>query len=337
MIVGATATTLAALVRDDPRRVVVEERPLPPLGPGDVLVRSRAVGICASDLELVDGHLDGWMEVTYPVVFGHEWSGEVLEVGSAVGTVQPGDAVTGCTDLGANRWFGLTADGAAAERFVVPAHLVHRVPEGMDHTRGALVEPFACAFQGLRVIGGADASHTVCVVGGGTIGLCSLVAARALGAGTLVVEPNPDRRALARRLGADAVVDPTGADDLPGDVGEALGGAGPDLVIEAAGVAPALASALELSTYGGRVLFLGLCPDPVIPAGLRLIQERNLRIAGSTGAPPEIWPPALRFLARTRVDLSPIVTSRYPLERTTEAFAAARDPRGDVKVHVEVA
>jgi L-iditol 2-dehydrogenase len=332
-----TGSALAAVVRDDPRRVIVEQWALPELGTHDVRVRTRSVGICHSDMELVDGHLDGWMDISYPVVFGHEWAGDVVEIGEEVTNVSVGDRVTGCTDLGNNEWFGLTFPGAAAERFTIADELLHRIPDAMDYERGAMVEPFACVYQGLKVIGGADPSDAVCVVGAGTIGLCTLLAAKALGARTLVVEPSADRRALAADLGADAVLDPVGVDDLKAASTEALGGRGATLVVEAAGAGPALASALELSSYRGRVLFLGLCSDPAITCGLRLIQERNLRVAGSTGAPPEIWDGALRFLERTNLDLTPLITSRYPLDRATEAFAAARDTRSNLKVHIQVA
>lgn len=332
-----TETTLAAVLHEDPRRVSVEPRHLEAPGPEEALIETHAVGICHSDLGLIAGDIDNWMDVTYPVVFGHEWSGEVLAVGAEVTRVGVGDRVTGCGDLGSNHWFGMTSDGALAERFTVPEALLHRLPEGMDHERGALVEPFACVYQGVRAIGLADPGDLVCVVGAGTVGFCALAIAKALGAATLVVEPDPGRRDLALRLGADHVLDPTASPDVAGAASELTGGRAADLVIESAGAAPALASALELSAQDGRVLFLGLCSEPLIPAALLLIQQRNLRIAGSTGAPPSIWEPALRFLDGSGIDLTPIVTAHYPLAEVPAALEAARDTTANIKVQVDVA
>jgi L-iditol 2-dehydrogenase len=327
----------AAIVDSAPRSLSVNTWEVPEPGPGEALVQTRAVGICGSDLELLDGHLDGWMDITYPVVVGHEWSGDVFEVGSDVTNVAPGDRVTGCTDLGGNHWFGLTYPGAAAERFIIPAELLHRLPESMSYTQGALIEPFACAYQGLKAIGGADASDSVFIVGGGPIGQCVLAAVHAMGAHTVMSEPKAERREFAQRMGADAVIDPTAADDLGEAARELTGGRGASLAVEASGVPPGLASTFDLVGYEGRILFLGLCPDPSIPAGIKYIQEKKLSIRGSTGAPPEIWSPALRFVEQSELDLTPLVTTRYPLRQAPEAFEAARASSKDIKIHMQPA
>lgn len=327
----------AVIVGDAPRGVTVETWEVPRPGPGEVVVQTQAVGICASDLELVDGYLDSWMDITYPVVMGHEWSGDVVEIGPDVANVAAGDRVTGCNDLGGNRWFGLTHHGAAADRFVVPAELLYRLPDSMSYPQGALIEPFACAFQGLAAIGGADASDSAIIIGGGTIGQCVLAAVRAMGARTLVSEPTAERREFATRMGADAVLDPTAAGELAEAAQEFTGGGGAHLVVEASGVAPGLASAFDFVGYGGRILFLGLCPDPSIPAGIKYIQEKNLSIRGSTGAPPAIFPPALRFVEHSGLDLTPLVTTSYPLHEAPEAFEAARGSAADIKIHMQPA
>src|SRR5262249_45326245 len=121
--------TNGVLVHSDPRRVAYGEVELPPPGPGDVVVEPPAVGVCRSALELADGRLDAELDVRYPLVFGHEWSGVVLEPGEQAGTWRAGDRVVGAGDLAPRAWFGFARHGAASERFTVPAHLLHRLPE----------------------------------------------------------------------------------------------------------------------------------------------------------------------------------------------------------------
>jgi L-iditol 2-dehydrogenase len=325
----------AVIVDNEPRGVTVDRWEVREPGPDEAVVQTRAVGICASDIELIDGHLDSWMDIKYPVIPGHEWSGEVTEVGPDVTNVAPGDRVTGCADLGRNRWFGMTYPGAAAERFVVPVELLHRLPDSMTFAQGALIEPFACAYQGLRAIGGVDASDSVFIVGGGPLGQCTLAAARAMGAHTVMSEPKAERREFAKRMGADAVIDPTRGDDLGEAARELTSGRGADLVVEASGAPAGLASTFDLVGHAGRMLFLGLCPKPRIPAGIKFIQEKNLSIRGSTGAPPEIFAPALRFVEHSKLDLTPLITTRYPLREAPDAFQAVRDSTEDIKIHIQ--
>jgi 2-desacetyl-2-hydroxyethyl bacteriochlorophyllide A dehydrogenase len=326
----------AVMIRAAPRRTVVGEVEVAPLGASDALVECKAVGICRSDLELLDGALDDQFEIPDPLVFGHEWAGVVVETGTDVTHLDAGDHVTGAAALGPHQWLGLTHHGAAAERFVVPASQLYRLPDDFSFRRGALVEPFACAFNAILRSGGTHGGEIVVIVGGGAIGLCLVAAARAMGAVTVLLEPDERRRELGQRLGVDITLDPTSVTDLPRAVRDAAGTEeGADLVIEASGHPGALASAFALPRFGGRITFMGLCDDPAVPAPIRLIQAHDLVIRGVTGAPKEVWVPALRFLARHRVDLTPVVTSRYPFSEAEQAFEAARDTRHNVKVHIE--
>jgi 2-desacetyl-2-hydroxyethyl bacteriochlorophyllide A dehydrogenase len=326
----------AVLIRAAPRRTVVGEVEVAPLAASDALVECKAVGICRSDLELLDGALDEEFEIPDPLVFGHEWAGIVLETGSSVTHVQAGDHVTGAAALGPHQWLGLTHHGAAAERFVVPALQLYRLPDDFSFRRGALVEPFACGFNAILESGGTHGGELVVIVGGGAIGLCLVAATRAMGAVTVLLEPDERRRELAQRLGADITLDPTSVADLPRAVRDAAGVEdGADLVIEASGHPAALASAFRLPRFGGRITFMGLCDDPAVSAPIRLIQAHDLVIRGVTGAPRAVWAPALRFMARHRIDLTPIVTSQYQFGEAELAFAAARDTRHNVKVHIE--
>lgn len=327
-----TRTARAVVFERDPRRVVVRDIEVEPLGRSDVLVAAKAVGLCRSDNELLDGHLDAQLAVPYPVVPGHEWAGEVVAVGGDVTNVAVGDRVVGECVIAPNHWFGFTYHGAASELFRVPSVLLHRLPDGVDYSSGALVEPFTIAYNAVRVSGGVDASDVVAIVGGGMIGQCALAVAHGASAMTMVIEPNPVRRALAVTMGADVVVDP--AKEQAGDVlRERFGADGADLVIEASGHPSGLASTLRIARHAGRVTNIGICAQHDVPGAWGLIQAKDLTVRGTTGS-SGVWPAALRFLQRNSIDLRPTITATVPFEDAAVAMKATDDP-DNVKVHLQ--
>jgi L-iditol 2-dehydrogenase len=324
---------MKALVFEAPERAGVVDRDAPAIGPDDVLVRSHAVGICHSDVELLEGRYI--IPVSYPIIPGHEWAGEVAEVGSAVADLHPGDAVVGECVVGpeGRDHFGFSIDGANAEYFKARGEWLHKLPEGMSYTVGALVEPFSVAYNAVLAAAGMDASDTVAVVGGGPIGLLVVVAALAHNARVVLVEPQAHRREFALRHGAHAALDPA-ADDFADATRELTRGRGFDVVIEAAGAPRAMASALELAGQEARVVYVGIDVGSHAQAQLGLIQSKALRIRGVIGS-PGIWPKTIRFLASGIVDPTPIVTATFPLTDALAALEAARDTSTQVKVHID--
>jgi L-iditol 2-dehydrogenase len=326
--------TSAVLIETEPRREVrYAPIEVPELGSEDVLIRSKVVGVCRSDIELLEGHLDAQLGVPYPVVPGHEWSGEVVQVGDAVTNVEPGDPVVGECVIAPNHWFGFTYNGAAAEVFVAPSHLLHRLPESLTYEQGALVEPFTIAYRAIRDSGWLDAADVVAIVGAGMIGQCALSVARAMGAVTVIVEPNSNRADLAARMGADVILDPSEHPDLGKAMQEATGSGGANLVIEASGNPNGLASTFELARFAGRITNIGICADSRVSAPLGLIQAKDLSVRGTTGS-PGVWPQALRFVERHEIDLSPVVTETFTFEQAADALRAANDTETNVKVHI---
>lgn len=326
--------TRGVLIENDPRGLTVGELDLPELGPDDVLVQSRVVGVCRSDIELLEGHLDAQLPIPYPVVLGHEWSGEVVEVGRSVRNVTPGDPVVGECVLGPNHWFGFTLNGAASDAFVAPAGLLHRLPSSLSYEQGALVEPFTIAYRAIRSSGGCDGSDVVAVVGSGMIGLCALSVARANGSTVVVIEPSASRRELALSLRADIVLDPSAEEDVGAALREATGSEGADLVIEASGNPRGLASTFELVRFGGRVTNIGICAQPEVSAPLGLIQAKDLLVRGTTGS-PGVWPSALRFIERHELDLTPVISRTFSFAQADDALRAAEDTAANLKVHLK--
>jgi L-iditol 2-dehydrogenase len=307
----------------------VDEIEPPRAGHGEVLVASRTVGVCHSDIELLEGRYI--IPFTYPVVPGHEWAGEVVAVGPSVRGFGVGDRVVGECVIGEDH-FGFSVGGAAAEFFVARPQWLHRLPDAMTWAQGALVEPFSCGYHAILRAGEVDASDTVAVLGTGPIGLGVVAAAAARGARVIAVEPDGERAGLALRLGAEAHLDPL-ADGFLAQAAELTGGRGAEVVVEASGTPAAMAVALEVAGFRGRVVDVGIDVGGRASAPLGLVQSKELEVRGIIGS-PGIWPRTLRFLARSGIDLTPAVTMSRPLAEAVAAVEAVRADRSQVKVHL---
>jgi L-iditol 2-dehydrogenase len=323
---------MKALVFEAPKRAVVTDIDHPQIGPDDVLVRSHAVGICHSDFELYEGRYI--IPVSYPIVPGHEWCGEVAEVGSSVRGLKAGDRVVGecVVGPGGRDHFGFSIDGADAEYFRARGDWLHKLPDELSYTQGAMVEPFSVAYNATLCADGVDPADSVAVLGGGPIGLLCLMAAAANNSTVAIVEPQGARRERGVELGARFALDPT-ADEFSAAVAEITGGRGFDVVIEAAGSPAAMAMALEIAGQGARVVYVGIDVGSQVPAQLGLIQSKALRLRGLIGS-AGLWPRTIRFLAAGVVDPTAIVTATFPLEDAIEALDAARNTADNIKVHL---
>ena len=308
----------------------VDELEIPQIDPDEVLVAARSVGVCHSDIELLEGRYI--IPFTYPIIPGHEWSGEIVRIGDAVESFAVGDRVVGECVIGTDH-FGFSISGAAAEYFVAKAAWLHHLPDDVSFTNGALVEPFSVAYYALMRAGNVNASDVVVVLGAGPIGLAVTAAAAALGAVTIVVEPSKERAAAALSLGASHVSTPEQIDDLLNAVS---GGRGADVVVEASGRPDVMARALELVGFRGRVAYIGIDVGREASAKLGLIQSKELRITGSIGS-PGVWPETIRFLANSKIDLSALVTQRFTVDTALDALAAAHHPESTIKAHIEFA
>lgn len=310
-------------------RCQVNDIAVPTIADDEVLLASRSVGVCHSDLELLAGRYI--IPFDFPVVPGHEWSGEVVRVGSAVKGLRAGDRVVGECVIG-HEHFGFSISGAAAEFFVAKESWLHRLPDNLSWTQGALVEPFSCGYYATVRADNLDASDTALVLGAGPIGLGVVAAAAGRGARVIVAEPAPARGDLARALGADDVIDPT-SDTFLAEVDAITEGAGASVVFEASGKVPAMALALEVAGFRARLVYIGIDVGGSAPAKLGLFQSKELQARGIIGS-PGVWPQTLRFLSRSGVDLSPLVTASYPLARADEAVGAVLTDKAQVKVHI---
>jgi L-iditol 2-dehydrogenase len=337
---------MRALVVDGPGAAAVRELPEPVPGPGEVLVSVLAAGICGSDLELLAGGRPA-AYVRYPVVPGHEWAGRVQAAGPGVHDLAPGDPVVaeglrscgvcercaeGRTNLCTAGYAetGFTLPGALAERLVVPAALVHRLPANRPVEPAALLEPAACVASGLLEAGMPLPGMRVAVVGDGPLGLLALLLLRTVAPAELVlVGGRPARSAFGPRCGATGVVaagDQAGLADLAGRF---------DTVVEATNQPSGAATALALLRRGGTAVLLGIsgAGQPAIDPDVVALNQ--LRVQGGFAASRAAWRWVTGLYAEGIFDPAPLVTHRFGLDEVEAAFAALTGPDGDaVKVLV---
>jgi len=332
-----------------PGILVVEERARPEPRPGEVVVRVRHCGICGSDLHWFHDQM-----MIPQVCPGHEIAGEVAHLGAGVTTLREGDpvALEGISSCGGCRYclagdyqrcpaigvVGMTIPGGFADYLALPARHCFRVPAGVDSATAALSEPLGVAVHAMR-LSGLQIGQRVAVLGAGTIGLMAVVAARAGGAGEIVVTARrPQQKAAALALGADRVVDDADPAGLPGDALE-----DPiDLVVETVGgTADTLDTAAAACRPGGTICVLGaFTRSPPFPALFVLAKE--LRIIGSfvysrAGARAD-YDIVLDLLRRQGKRIGDtLITHRFPLDDIAAAFATASDKTtGSIKVTIEV-
>jgi threonine dehydrogenase-like Zn-dependent dehydrogenase len=331
----------------------VTEVATPEPGPGQVLVRVRACMICATDKKILDGKFAG---TRFPVIPGHELSGEVVgsfgggaawdaraarggnagrrvgvEVHVGCGTcarcreglynlcLNYGDRASGHAHI------GFTVSGGLAEYVAVPAAALHALPEHVSYEEGAWTDNLGVALWALER-GRIAAGDRVVVIGPGAIGLCAAQLARALGAARVTVVGHAGTRLERARPFADDVVDQAGVEVLAGTS---------DLVVEFAGTAQAARDALRLARRGGRVVLGGATGQGVELSGVDLstIVRGHLDVLGSVANPKGVSGRALTLLGRGLVDVKPLITHRFPLERFAEAWATFLERRdGAIRV-----
>jgi threonine dehydrogenase-like Zn-dependent dehydrogenase len=313
-------------------RFTIDDAPEPVAGPGQVVVGVHTAGICGTDVHATQG-LFPW---TPPLVLGHEYTGVVREVGRGVSRGLVGKLVAcepsyGCGTCPAceagrvSQCPGATRVGGFAERVALPASCVHPLPRGLDPVTAALTEPASCCLAGLEMFT-MPPNATVLVIGGGIMGLLTMVLARRRGARRLVLsDPLEERRRTARRLGAQTVIDPA-QESLRERIMTLTRGRGADVVCEAVGKPELVAEALTLVKPAGVMQLVGVNPKGSrLPLDLWDTHFREVRIHGAFGR-GTAFRRALPLMSKLGVKR--LVTERFPLARIEEAFAHAAAGRG---------
>ncbi len=347
----------------NPRLEFRDDIQVPELGPKDVKIAVKAVGICGSDVHFYETDEDGYIIypglVQFPVVIGHEWAGEVVEVGKEVKSLKPGDWVMSeemlwCGECNACRHgyfnqcynleeLGFTVNGAMAEYVVIHEKYVWKL-EGFKERFsdpkeafmvGATVEPTAVSYNAIFVrAGGIKPGSSAAVFGTGPIGLSAVALLKAAGAAKVIAfEISDTRREIAKKMGADFVYDPRQV-NIPEVLMEHTGGEGIDFVVEAAGVPHlTIPEAEKALAIGAKVVQIGRAPKPA-PLFLEYYQIRMGQLFGSQGhSGNRVFKNVIAMMAAGLIDTRPMITSVYPLEKSKEAVIKLTE-RKDAKIMV---
>jgi threonine 3-dehydrogenase len=331
------ATTMKALRKMQPARgLSMETAPVPSIGLTEVLVRVKATSICGTDL-----HIYGWDRwsqgrIKPPVTLGHEFCGVVERVGEEVTAVKPGDFVSAemhvncghchqcrlgeahiCQNL---RIIGIDQDGAFAEFVKIPASNIWKLDAAIPEHYGAILDPLGNAVH--TVLAGPIAGQTVLVTGCGPIGLMAIAVAKACGSSTVfATETNEHRRAMAKKMGADVVINPAAEDAVARILGE-TNKTGVDVLLEMSGNPAAIQQGFKSLRAGGRASLLGI-PTENVP--LDLVNDvifKGATVQGIYGRRMYgTWVQMTALLKAGRLNLEPLFGERTTLDKFENAFS----------------
>jgi 2-desacetyl-2-hydroxyethyl bacteriochlorophyllide A dehydrogenase len=334
---------MKALLLEKPKEFRFIDTPEPAApGPGEAVVRVRAVGICGTDY---GGYLGKMPFFSYPRIPGHELGVEVVAVGAGVTNVNPGDRVcvepyincqqchsctrglTNCCEH--HQTLGVHCDGGLRPLFTVPARKLHPSPR-LSHEQNALVETLAIGCHAIDRAAPAP-GETVLVIGAGPIGLSALEFAKVAGARVIVMDMVPERLAFVReRMGVADTILATGT---PADV-EALArltdGRMAEVVVDATGSAASMARSLELASFGGRVVYVGITQQDLVFPHAPVMHRRELTLLASRNALSRDFARIIRLIEEGTIDTRPWITHHIPFAGVIEAFPGLLDPKSGV-------
>jgi L-iditol 2-dehydrogenase len=319
----------------------VEERPVPEIGAGEVLLRVKAAAVCGTDIRMYRHGARG-VGRRKPLILGHEVSGVIELAGRGVSGYREGDRVTIAPNMGCGtcdqcvsgntqlcagyQAFGISIDGGFASYLRVPVAAVAQgniaaIPDGVGFEEAALAEPFSCVYNGfLRCA--ITPGNRVLIIGAGPIGLMHAKLARMAGAAAVILNDLSEDRLAAGLKAEGSLIGIAGDESLKGRIDELTSGKGVDVCIIACPAAAAQQAALELTGINGRVLFFGGLPEgkSIVPLDTNLVHYKQLAISGTSRSSLIQFRQALRLLGGGRVRLKDLITGTFPVEGIGKAF-----------------
>ena len=339
-------------------KLEITDTPVPVPGHGEVLCRIRAVAICGTDPEIVNGHhaKKNWPPV-FPFILGHEWAGEVVATGEGVNEYKKGDRVAGeahrgcgvcancmtghytlCLNYGkaetGHRHYGFVSSGANCEYNVYSPKALHKIPDNLSFIHASLLDTAGVALHGIDMIG-VTPGGTIAIWGPGPIGLCALQMIKGMGAARVIVVGRKHRLQVAGELGADILVDYEKEDPVK-RILEITEGRGVDEIQECSGATVALSQCLAALRKGGKINLIGFYDDlKVILPPITNVVMNEITITGSR-ANPNVSERVLNMFAAGIIKGEKLISHVFPLEQYEKAldiFSNRKD--GAIKVIIE--
>lgn len=328
---------MKALTFKGPKHFDIEEVPVPQVGKGEILVKVKSAGVCGTDVRIYNGT----KKINAPRIIGHEFAGDIVNIGEGVSELRLGDRVTvypmiacgkcyaclsGRTNICVHRiTLGYELDGGFAEYVKIPSEAVEKgnvikLPDNVSYNEGAVSEPMTAAFHGIER-SGIKKGDSVVIVGAGPIGLCHVQLARLKEPRQLiVVEPDANKRQLAAEFGADVGLDPA-SENVSKRILDLTSGEGADVVIIDVGLPKVIEESLAHVKKGGMFLLFAGCPvGASITIDPNLIHYKEIMFTGSSSSSPENQRTVLELLSQGKLNLNKLITSVFTIEEWEQAF-----------------
>ncbi|MFB0502116.1 MAG: zinc-binding dehydrogenase [Candidatus Bathyarchaeia archaeon] len=327
----------------------VETIDKPDVGPGEILVKVKAATTCGTDIKIFQrGYVSGVIQ--YPTVFGHEWAGDVAEVGEGVSWPRKGMRVRAgnsapclrCKMCGKGN-YNLCENmmwlwGAYAQYIKVPSRMVtinmQEIPSHLSYEEAAITEPLACVLHGIEEAQ-VKLGDTVVIIGAGPIGLLHLLTAKKIGTEKVIISDLVDERLqIAQQLGAEETIN-ANQEETVEKVKQLTGGYGADVVIEAIGLPATWEQALRMVRKGGTVLEFGGCPPGTeIKVRTELLHYGEVTLLGTFHTTPAHFKKALSLIASGAIRVKPLITRKMKLDKIKDAFEILATSKSDLKIAI---
>jgi L-iditol 2-dehydrogenase len=327
----------------------VETIDKPDVGPGEILVKVKAATTCGTDIKIFQrGYVSGVIQ--YPTVFGHEWAGDVAEVGKGVSWPRKGMRVRAGNSAPCLRCkmcvkenYNLCENmmwlwGAYAQYIKVPSRMVtinmQEIPSHLSYEEAAITEPLACVLHGIEKAQ-VKLGDTVAIIGAGPIGLLHLLTAKKIGAEKVIISDLVDERLqIAQQLGAEEIIN-ANQEETVEKVKQLTGGYGADVVIEAIGLPATWEQALRMVRKGGTVLEFGGCPPGTdIKVRTELLHYGEVTLLGTFHTTPAHFKKALSLIASGAIRVKPLITRKMKLEEIKNAFEILTTSKNHLKIAI---
>ncbi len=327
----------------------IQETEIPRIGDGEVLVKVKAATTCGTDLKI---YQRGYVEkiIKLPTIFGHEWAGEVVDIGTKLEWPQKGMRVRAgnsapclhCTMCQKGK-YNLCENmiwlwGAYAEYIKVPARMVlvnmQEIPAHVSYEEASLAEPLACVLHGVEEAG-VKLGDNVAIIGAGPIGLLHLLTVKKMGVEkAIMIDLVDERLDFAKKVGADETIN-SGRENAMEKVREYTSGYGADVAIEAIGVPATWEQALKLARKGGTVLEFGGCPPGTeIRLDAEQLHYGEMKVLGAFHTTPLHFRKALSLIASRTIDVRPLITRKMKLAQLREAFNILSTSKNEIKIAI---